>query len=180
MTRLSRAVNSRDLAQSSPEKPTCRDIDTLTATGWVGQRRPIGILLAECRQGCAGEGSGSVALILALQHEIEVWLRREARKAQIRILPRSTASLMVRELLLSACLTCNGLGFLPLDYTGERKEDLPCRDCGTTGKAVITVKYRSDAIGQPYKLISSVYGQWLHTLVEWESEAIGRINGRLR
>src|SRR5678810_210593 len=67
MTRLSSALNSDDLTHS---EHAC-DVDVLQATGSVSINRNLGVLILEAREGCAGEGSHSVARIKDLQVAIE-------------------------------------------------------------------------------------------------------------
>ena len=154
MSRLSSALNSDDLAH---HEHAC-DADMLQATGTVSLHKNLGVLILEAREGCAGEGSHSVARIKDLETALEARVKRIARRWSVRVDSAMVASQIARELILDRCSQCQGRGLIPMKYDGTRLipvevedddgiKDVECSLCLGSGAAKRDYHGRTKAAG---------------------------------
>lgn len=170
MTRLSSALNSDDLSHS---EHAC-DVDVLQATGSVSINRNLGVLILEAREGCAGEGSHSVARIKDLQVAIEVRVKRMARRWSVRVNSEGVAAHVAKELILDRCSQCQGRGFIPMKYDGTRLvavngdddgiKDVECVLCLGSGAAKRDYHGRARAAG--LSEYSQKLSEWWEALLQ--------------
>lgn len=172
MTRLSAALNSDDLQHHN--EYLC-DVNIIHAAGVGHMREPLGVLIVEAKEGCAGEGSDSVARIRSLEQALCLRVSRWAKKWRVQVFTHLVADHIVRELLLNQCVRCQGRGFLPLAYGIESDGEggAQCTDCVGTGKARPNHQARAIAAGWPqyHPLLDSWFGYVLSRCDEAESTA---------
>jgi hypothetical protein len=142
MTRLARALNSDDL---SHEEQDC-DVDVLQAAGLTSIHRNLGVLIVEAKEGAAGEGAHAVARIRDLEMALGARIKRMAMRWKIRVDADGVAVKVAQELVLDRCSVCQGRGFIPMRYDGQRMvavledlegsaQDVDCHVCLGSGAA---------------------------------------------
>lgn len=144
--RIAAALQSSDL--SHYERP-CHS-DTVRALGHVAVRRPLGVLLMECRESCAGDSPGAANRLRDLIEAVRRIVYRQADRDRLAVNALTVANLLVRELILDRCPRCSGRGFLPLAYGPEQDEDgrgVDCPTCLGTGRARRDFDARARAAG---------------------------------
>lgn len=148
MTRIASALNSDDLTH---EDQAC-DVDTVRALGLTAINRPLGVLIIEAMEACAGDGPDSRARIRELTEAVRGLVQAQSARQSIKVNFASVADLIVRELVLDRCSRCGGRGFLPLAYGPDASGDLTGEDCPTclgSGRARRDFKGRAKAAGLP-------------------------------
>jgi hypothetical protein len=142
MSLLAKALNSSNLKHL--ENPC--DADMLQAAGLTAITRSLGILILEAKEGAAGEGSHSVARIRDLEHGLRARVGRLARRWRVRVDVDGVSVKVARELILDRCSVCQGRGFIPMKYDGQRMvavsvdldggtQDVECHVCLGSGAA---------------------------------------------
>jgi hypothetical protein len=116
MSLLAKALNSSNLKHL--EKPC--DADMLQAAGLTAITRSLGILILEAKEGAAGEGSHAVARIKDLEHGLKAPVDRLQRRWRVRVDVEGVSVKVARELILDRCSVCQGRGFIPMKYDGQR------------------------------------------------------------
>lgn len=171
MTRLASALNSDDLKHH----PHDCDADVLQATGMVGIRRNLGILILEAKEGCAGESAHSVARIMDLEEAMRSQVKRLGRRWSVEVEIPAVAAKVVRELILDRCSVCQGRGFIPMKYDGTRlvvvssdldgtAKDVECSLCLGSGNAKRDYHGRAKAAGWPD--YSKKLGEWWEAVLQ--------------
>lgn len=148
MTRISSALNSDDLTH---EESPC-DVDTVRALGLTGIRRPLGVLVMEVLESCAGENPHDGARVRELIAALQDQVKKQAQRDNIKVRVWPVAEFLVRELVLDRCPRCAGRGFLPLQYGPQATDDLQgaeCPSCGGSGRARRDFQGRARAAGHP-------------------------------
>jgi hypothetical protein len=147
MSRLAKALNSSDLSHSDPEKASLQyDVELLQACGLTAISRSLGVLIVEAKEGAAGEGSHSVARIKDLEDGLRPRVGRLARRWRVRVNVEGVSVKVARELILDRCSVCQGRGFIPMKYDGQRMvavsvdldggtQDVECHVCLGSGAA---------------------------------------------
>jgi hypothetical protein len=121
MSRLAKALNSSDLSHSDPEKASLQyDVELLQACGLTAISRSLGVLIVEAKEGAAGEGSHAVARIKDLEDGLKPRVGRLARRWRVRVNVDGVSVKVARELILDRCGVCQGRGFIPMKYDGQR------------------------------------------------------------
>ena len=163
MSRLASALNSKDLTH---EEADC-DVDVVRAAGLTSISKSLGMLIVEARESAAGESSHSIARIRALEACLWPYIQRWARRWSIRLSPKPVASQIVRELILDRCFTCQGRGFIPMRYDGNREEEvnIDCSICLGSGQARRDYRARAKSAG---------HGDYSKYLAEWWEAALTR------
>lgn len=164
MTRLARALNSEDL---SHEEFDC-DVDVLQATGATALRRNLGVLILEAKEGAAGDSSHAVARIKDLEQALERRIKAVAQRWRVRVDVVAVSQMVVRELVLDRCGHCQGRGFIPMRYDGQRMvavvgddegaKDVECHVCLGSGSA------RRDFHG---RAVAAGWREYTKRLAEW-------------
>lgn len=116
VSRLARALNSSDLQH---REHTC-DVDHLKAAGLTAIRKNLGVLIVEAREGAAGEGSHAVARIKDLERALIPRITRMAQRWSLRVDAEKVSVQITKELVLDRCSKCQGRGFIPMKYDGQR------------------------------------------------------------
>lgn len=163
MTRLARALNSDDLKH---EDRPC-DVDVLQAAGLTAIKRGLGMLVLEAKE------AQSVARIKALEASFCGVVHKWARRWKVRVEAASVAAFMVRELVLDRCLVCQGRGFIPMKYDGQRMvaviedegptKDVDCSVCLGSGAARRDYHGRAKAAG--WKEYDKRLGEWWEAML---------------
>lgn len=188
MTRLARALNSDDLTHE--EKPC--DADVLQATGLTAIHRTLGILIIEAKEGAAGDGPHSAARIKDLQDALKARIKRVGMRWRVSVDVDGVAAHVVRELVLDRCSVCQGRGFIPMKYDGQRMvavleddgptKDVDCSLCLGSGAAKRDYVGRARAAG--WKEYTQRLGEWweavLQTCCDAEISARAGMRKRLR
>jgi hypothetical protein len=154
MTRLSRALNSSDLAHAEQD---C-DVDMLQAAGLTGIKRNLGILIVEAKEGAAGEGAHAVARIKDLEQALLPRIKRLARRWKVWVNADGVSVQVTRELILDRCSLCHGRGHIPMKYDGQRMvavsedldgstQDVDCHVCLGSGAAKRDYHNRAKSAG---------------------------------
>lgn len=149
-------------------------MDMLQATGIVSINRNLGVLILEAKEGCAGEGSHSVARIRDLETAIELRVKRMARRWGIRVDQVRVAAQVARELILDRCSQCQGRGLIPMKYDGTRLiavdgdddgiKDVECSVCLGSGAARRDYHARTRAAG--LNEYSKKLSEWWEALLQ--------------
>jgi hypothetical protein len=188
MTRLSKALNSKDLEH---EEHDC-DVDVLQATGGTAIRRNLGVLILEAREGAAGEGAHAVARIRDLEEALRQRIQGIARRWRVRVNAVGVAAKVTRELVLDRCSVCQGRGHIPMKYDGSRMvavveddgptKDVDCSVCLGSGAARRDYHGRAKAAG--FQEYTKRLGEWweavLQSCCDAEISARASIKRRLR
>lgn len=148
MSKVAAALESTDLRHYAERG--C-DVDTVRALGLAGIRHPLGVLVVEALEGCAGESRDSRARLRDLTEAVRRVVERQAARHRIAVQHKAVAGLVVRELVLSQCPRCQGRGFLPLAYGPEVREDrgAECMACFASGRARRDFGERARVAGHP-------------------------------
>lgn len=125
MSRIAAALTTDDLQHH--ERPC--DADTVRALGLTGIHRPLGILILEVMESCAGESNGDAARLRDLTAAIQKLVRRQARIDKLTVNAHAVAHHMAREVVLNQCPRCQGRGFLPLAYGPDQPDTARGVDC---------------------------------------------------
>ena len=152
MTRIASALHSSDL--SHKERPC--DSDTVRALGLVAIHRPLGVLVMECLESCAGDSAHDARRVRELISAVAEEAKKQARRDRIKIRPWNVAEVMVKELIFP-CSRCGGRGFLPLTYGPEASDELKgeeCPTCGGSGRARRDFRARGEATGHDHYSIA--------------------------
>jgi hypothetical protein len=193
MSRLAGALCSDDL---SHEEFLC-DADVLQAAGFASIHMGLGMLIVEAKEGAAGDGPHSAARVRDLEAELRAVtpkpgiLHRLARRWRIRVNLEGVAAKVARELILDRCMVCQGRGFIPMKYDGQRMvavyedegtKDVDCMICLGSGAARRDYHGRAKAAGfQEYtKKLAEWWGVVLQSCCDAELMARRRMQRRLR
>lgn len=150
MTTIARALQSSDLAHH--ERPC--DVDTVRALGLTAIRRPLGVLILEAKEACAGDSHDAVTRMRALIEAVHKLVHKEADRAGIKVHYMPVAVHMVREIMFP-CGRCGGRGFIPLVYGPEASDNLAdtpgvtCPSCEGSGRPPRDFKARVRVAGHP-------------------------------
>lgn len=152
MTRISSALHSSDLTHR--ERPC--DSDTVRALGLVAIHRPLGVLLIECLESCAGDSPHDARRVRELIAAVAEVVKKQAQRDRIKIHIHNVAEVMVKELMFP-CGRCGGRGFLPLQYGLEASDELrgeECPTCSGSGRARRDFQARGRATGHDHYSIA--------------------------
>lgn len=171
MTRLARALNSEDLTHLEVD---C-DIDVIQAAGLTAIKKPLGVLIIEAREGCAGTNHDSVSRIRDLEQCLERHLSRIAQRWRVRVNLAGVAAHVSRELVLDRCSVCQGRGFIPMRYDGQRMvvitddpegsaKDVDCTVCLGSGAAKRDYHARAQSAG--WKEYAQKLSDWWEAVLQ--------------
>lgn len=165
MTRLAKALNSEDLTHLEVD---C-DVDVIQAAGLTAIKKPLGVLIIEAMEGCAGDGPGSVARIRDLESCLEGHLQRIARRWRVRVNLAGVSAQVARELVLDRCVVCQGRGFIPMRYDGKRMVVVADDSDGAAKDVDCTVCLGSGAAKRDYhaRAQSAGWSEYAQALAEW-------------
>ena len=189
MTRLAKALNSSDLEHHEAD---C-DVDVLQAAGLTGIHRCLGMLIIEAKEGAAGEGSHAVARIRDLEHALEPRVARLARRWSVRVNVEGVAVMVAKELVLDRCTVCQGRGFIPMKYDGQRMvavvedldgsaKDVDCHVClgSGAGRRDFAGRAKSAGMNEYTKLLAEFWEALLQSCADAELGASRAMWRRLR
>jgi len=164
MTRLARALNSDDLTHHEQD---C-DADVLQASGFTAIHKNLGVLIIEAKEGAAGDGPHAVARIKDFEEALERRVKAIAQRWRVRVNARAVSAHVVREIVLDRCGHCQGRGFIPMRYDGQRMvavvgddegaKDVECHVCFGSGTAKRDYQGRAKSAGWP---------EYTKQLAEW-------------
>lgn len=191
MTRLAKALNSEDLTH---EEFFC-DADMLQVTGLTAITRGLGILIVEAKEGAAGDGPHSVARVRDLEAALKAvspkpgLIRRMARRWGLRVDLDGVAAKVAQELILDRCMVCQGRGFIPMKYDGQRMvavyedegtHDVDCSVCLGSGAARRDYHGRAKAAG--FEDYTKRLAEWWEAVLQscCDAELSARISMRRR
>ena len=152
MTRISSALQSSDLTHK--DRPC--DSDTVRALGLVAIHRPLGVLVMEALESCAGDSRHDARRVRDLIEAVSEVAKKQAQRDRIKIQAHKVAEVMVKELIYP-CARCGGRGFLPLTYGPEASDELrgeECPTCGGSGRARRDFRARGEATGHDHYSIA--------------------------